>query len=437
MSQPYTPAPRPARLARAVLLAAWAALTAGAVGFVVAFGSNAPYADEWEFVPALLGREPAGPWLWAQHNEHRLPLPRAVYLALFKLTHDFRAGMLLQVGMLSALSLGLMALAARLRGRPAWPDAFFPVSLLHLGHWENFVMGYQLCFALFTVLVTGLVVVALRATRETAFRSGVAAGTLNLLLVLTGGAGLAVAPPVCAWVVYLAAAEWRAGRRGRAAVLIGLAVLPPAYCVPYFTGYEHPPHHPPTSSDPVAVARVAAEGLAMAAAPGAPPVWAVVFAAEVVLGLATVRLLVGGPGGDRTSAFGLAAVAAGVVLLVLAVGHGRAAMGPGMGLWSRYGLLTWPLLGAAYLVWVRAGREAVPMLMCFAASLAFVPNTGTGMAVGSAVRAGYDRIRADVRAGVPVAALVDRHLKGTGQEGRAARGIPMLREAGVGVFAGK
>ena len=56
---------------------------------------------------------------------------------------------------LSALALGLMRFAARLRGRPDWADVFFPVSLLHLGHWENFILGYQICFALFTVLVTG------------------------------------------------------------------------------------------------------------------------------------------------------------------------------------------------------------------------------------------------------------------------------------------
>ena len=42
--------------------------------------------------------------------------------------------------------LWLMRLAAQLRGRPHWADVFFPVSLLHLGHWENFLMGYQICF---------------------------------------------------------------------------------------------------------------------------------------------------------------------------------------------------------------------------------------------------------------------------------------------------
>ena len=98
MTQTYTPtAPATSatfRSLRRALVAVWAVFAVGAVAFVAVIGTNAPYADEWEFVPALVGEEPALPWLWQQHNEHRLPLPRAVYLTLFALTHDFRAGML-------------------------------------------------------------------------------------------------------------------------------------------------------------------------------------------------------------------------------------------------------------------------------------------------------------------------------------------------------
>ena len=244
MTQTYAPA-APAtsgavRSLRRALVAVWAVLAAGAFAFVTTLGTNAPYADEWEFVPALMGDEPALPWLWQQHNEHRLPLPRAVYLALFKLTADFRAGMLLQVAMLSALALFLMRLADRLRGRPHWADAFFPVSLLHVGHWENFVMGYQICFVLFAVLATGLAVVALRTTRANAFRSGATAGVLLMLLVLTGGSGLVVVPPVAAWLVFVAASVWRGGQKSRAALLLLLAVLPLAYLGVYVSGYAAP-----------------------------------------------------------------------------------------------------------------------------------------------------------------------------------------------------
>src|SRR5262245_27674593 len=282
MSQTYTP-PAPATSAtseslRRMLLGVWAILSLAALAFVATIGANAPYADEWEFVPVLLGHEPQLPWLWAQHNEHRLPLPRAIYLVLFKLTHDFRAGMVLQVAMLSALALALMRLAAKLRGGPHWADTFFPVSLLHVGHWENFVMGYQICFALFAVLTSSLAVVALRITRENAFRCGVLAGVLLALLALTGSSGLAAVPPVAAWLVFVAFNVWRSGSKRNGAILFLLAVLPLVYLGGYFIGYHRPEHHPVPSSDPLAVLRVAGEVLSMSLGYGVYNVWWAVFA---------------------------------------------------------------------------------------------------------------------------------------------------------------
>jgi hypothetical protein len=438
MSQTYSPDTPPTSRIRVLLFLAWAALSAGAVAFVFGLTANAPYADEWEFVPVLLGEEPVGPWLWQQHNEHRLPLPRAVYYPLFQVTHDFRAGCLLQVLGLSALSLALMAFAARLRGRPDWPDVFFPVSLLHIGHWENFIMGYQLCFVLFAALTAGLVMVALQTTRETVFRSGVWGGVLLLLLAMTGGPGIVVVVPVALWLVYLAAILWRQGQSGRAVMVFGLAALSVSYPAVYFVGYERPPHHPPLSRDPIAVLSVTGEVLATAGGIGMANLWQPVFLGELALGAATIALLFRSNRTDRTSALGLVAVAAGVFGVALAIGLGRAAIGPNMGLWSRYSLLAWPLLGAAYLVWVRAGRKWVPVALCLVTVLAFPRNTGKGMQEGNYVRSLYNQIEADARHGLSAEEIVARDFPNTtneGQEDRALRAIPLLRAAHVGIFA--
>src|SRR5262245_23220343 len=162
MPQTYGPAGGPTTRTGRLLFAVWAGLTLVTAGFILRFGHDAPWAVEWEFVPALVGDEPAIPWLWTQHNEHRLPLHRLVYLGLFHLTLDFRTGMLVQVAVLSGLAWGLMRVSATLRGRPAWADAFFPLALLHPGHAENWLMGYQLCFALSAAFACGIAVVAAR-----------------------------------------------------------------------------------------------------------------------------------------------------------------------------------------------------------------------------------------------------------------------------------
>ncbi len=439
MSQTYSPSPKPTRRVYLLLTIVWAIMTLAAFAFVVVFGANAPYADEWEFVPTLLGKESLITWLWTQHNEHRLPLSRLIYYVLFQLTHDFRASMFLQVTMLSGLAFWLMRLSARFRGRPEWVDAFFPVSLLHLGHWENFIMGYQLCFALFCCLVTCLAVVAIQTQRETAFRSGIFAGVLLLLIALTGGFGLPVVPPVAVWLIYLSVISWREGKKSQASTLLVLAVLPLMYMAIYFNGYEKPSHHPSPSRDPVAVGMVTGEVLAMALGIGISGVWWSVALVEVVIGLGTVIMLVrqGRSPSNRPSSAGLIAIAAGVCGLAVAIGIGRGSMGTDMGLWSRYSLLVWPLLGTAFLAWVKAGRRLIPIALCAAAALAFPSNMVTGMQVGMMIRTHYDQIESDVKTGVPTDQIVLTRFPNSfnaNQMDRAIQNIPLLRSARIGVF---
>ncbi len=445
MSQTYSPGAPPTSGIRLALRAVWAVFTLAALWYVCTFGLNAPTADEWEFVPVLVGQEPVGPWLWAQHNEHRLPLPRFVFVTLFSLTHDFRAGMILQVAVLSALAFGLMQLAARFRGHPDWPDAFFPVSLLHIGHWENFLLGYQICFVLFTLFTTLLVVVALRITRETAFRSGVQAGVLLLCTAMTGGSGLALIPPVGAWLLYLAVIVRKNGQTGKALALVALAALSVTYFAMYFVGYEQPANHPPPSRDPVAIAKVAGQVLAMAFGIGLSGVWYVVLAAELLLGIATVVLLVrhGKETADRPATTGLIAVAVGVAGMALAIGIGRAT---GHGLWSRYAMLSWPLLAAAYFAWLKFDRgpadkglrKWVPAGLCMVATLAFLPNMGTGMQMGAKAHTRNTAMEAEAKAGLPAPEFVAKYFPeglDAGQMDRGVRYIPLLREANLGIFA--
>lgn len=448
MSQTYTP-PAPATSGapsslRAGLFAVWLVFTLGAMVYVTLVGTNAPYADEWEFVPVLLGAEPALPWLWEQHNEHRLPLPRLVYFALFQLTHDFRAGMLVQVVMLAALALWLMRVAAGLRGRAHWADAFFPASLLHTGHWENFVMGYQICFVLFPVLVMGIAVTALRINRANAFRSGVVVAVLLMLVALTGSWGVALVPPVAAWLAFVAVSMWRGGAKGKAALLLLLTAVPVAYVGLYVAEYHKPPAHPPLSYDPRAFGPVAGAVLALAPGIGLSPAWWAVCLGELVLGGWTIALLVRRGRGAALSSAGLIAVAAGVAGVALAIGLARAEWGVAhVLLFARYSLLMWPLLATTYLVWVKLGRSWVPIALCVLSALALPGNTGVGMYNGAVVKSDYSAIEADLAAGLTPEQITDesdprrafpRSHHGP-QKDRAIRAIPMLKTAHIGIFA--
>jgi hypothetical protein len=136
------------------------------------------------------------------------------------------------------------------------------------------------------------------------------------------------------------------------------------------------------------------------------------------------------------------AVAAGVAGVALAVGVGRAAMGEGMGLWSRYAMQSWPLLAAAYLAWLRFGpgaaRKWVPAALCVVSVLFFLRNTGEGMHAGAIAAARNSAMEHDARTGVPDAEIVRRHFprsRDDGQEERAVRYIPLLREENVGIYA--
>ena len=397
MGASYQPPPPPASRTDARLAAFWALLTVAALGFVAALGRDFPWADEWEFVPALVNDEPLGPWLWTQHNEHRLPLPRAVYWLLFQVTHDFRAGMVLQVALLSAAAWRLMRVARRERGHAAWADALFPALLLNWGHAENFLMGYQLCFALVTALTVELFLAA-RSQRHWRVLP------LTLLLELCGGAGLVFVPIVMAW--RLAVGSWR--KRV-------LWLLPAAYLGVYFVGYARPPHHPPPS-DPLLAAVVAAQVLAMSVGYAAAAVWPAVAFALLVLGVATLRHA-------PTTGERVVIVAAGAV--ACAVGVGRSGFGNyEMGLWSRYGLLTAPLVAMAYLTFT--DRPRVQKLLA-GAVLALLPvNAAVGVGWGVTLDRSLAPVVAAHRAGDAPEAIVRDWLTGSGQEERALRGLPML-----------
>src|SRR4051794_31415081 len=288
---PYGPAGRPTSASdartRVALFVLWLALFAAGLVYVGRYGLTNPYVDEWAFVPVLLDDKPAGPWLWELHNEHRFPLPRLVYIGLFRLTGDLRAGCLISLIGISLVAAGLMHLARRVRGRASLVDAVFPLLLMHVGQGENLYMGYQLAFMLTAALAAGLSAVIVwpepeasaRAAGTSALADASGSGSIRRALLATlvgwllltcGAAGLAFGVAAAGWVAFLAIfrrmAQWQRFCLGTS------TLVPPAYLAAYMQDYARPTHHPP-SAGVVESARVGLEAQAMAFGPAAGGLW--------------------------------------------------------------------------------------------------------------------------------------------------------------------
>jgi len=444
--------------------------------FLLHYAENGPIIDEWEFVPALTNEEPLMPWLWKLHNEHRFPFPRLIYYALFQVTHDFRTGCLVSLAGMSALALGFIQVARRLRGRLQFTDAFFPISLLHLGHWENYLMGYQLCFMLVAVLAGLLLIVVLNTRRENVFLRGLQAGLVGYLLMLCGAGGLAFGPPVAVWLMALAGSllfseeRWRIAK---AMLLLTLAVGMFVYVALYFHGYARPEHHPPSAGVWPSF-KIAFEALSMAFGPAAIGLWPVPILIIVALAAYACTLLVNRiarEACERPRALGLLLYLGAVAGLALGIGWGRSGFtDSNMGFASRYGWIVWPALGGLYFlgvvyegvrwpIWLskaemflgrrfsalaerwgafrqRSRPEWLPLGLFAATVLMWPFNFGTGLYVGEDRRVDQARWQADVRSGMNATELTQRYYGGDPEylQDRIRIGVALLREHGISYY---
>ncbi|GEM_PF-1770061 len=187
----------------------WAAATVLALVASAVYGRWLPWSDDFNIVPVVTGAVPLSlGWLWEQHEEHRIPLVKLLFVSMGRLSGcDYRWTLTANVVLLSATAAALIVAARRLRGFTSWTDAVFPAVILHLGH-GAMVWAFHSQFLLTTVLGGLFVATAVAAPRGGAWRS---AGMVvcALLLPLTGSSGLLVsAAAMC--LLAAEAAGWNA-----------------------------------------------------------------------------------------------------------------------------------------------------------------------------------------------------------------------------------
>ena len=194
-----------------VVLVGWAALSISAFALVLRYGQNIPAWEEWYYLPVFFGDSPRVPWLFERLHEHRYILGRAVFLVGFDLSGgDFRAGMFLSAGLLSAAGWVLARAAAEAQGRADGADLLLPALMLNLAGYENLLLGYQVQFTLNVLLAAVFLRLAVNFEPGKPLGTATKAGALTVPLALGGWAGFRPATDDLGRVVGLVRQGWGA-----------------------------------------------------------------------------------------------------------------------------------------------------------------------------------------------------------------------------------
>jgi hypothetical protein len=121
---------------------------------VIVSYSSLPYWDGWTQVKyAAQGNPSTLDWLWKQHNEHRMPIPKLFLLADLRWFHARQVFLLASIFIIQSLQLWLLAWSMRVLG--GWRGALCRTGVglaafcvFCPSQWENLTWGFQVCFVL-------------------------------------------------------------------------------------------------------------------------------------------------------------------------------------------------------------------------------------------------------------------------------------------------
>jgi hypothetical protein len=449
------------RLVPVVVWGLWAAMFVALLGFVAVLGHNVPFADDWDVMPWVSGQQPVEPsWLWRHHNEHRIPLPKMVWVVLGRLTgYDVRAGMYLDAVILGAISAALLLGARRLRGRTALSDAFFPLALLHWGQHQTLLWNFEVQFISSAVLSLIVLLTLVSVGSVPTARQGLILGTCLVLLPLCGANGLILVPPLAAWLAVAGVVRWRSGLphgRRDGALWLGLAGTALGLVALSFLGERAVGVHPESPSLDASI-QTACQFFVMALGPGGEmilPFSALGLLLLVALCGLTLAAALYRRTDERWRGSGLLVYLGALLGLGLAVGWGRAGFGGVTALTgTRFVTLAVPLLCWCYFIAQLASAPSastpfrmVPWLLC-AVLLALQPwNIREGLSHGRGQAAILSHVEADIREGIGPAELARRwqyflyySINGLDEEERQQllqERLEWLRHTGQGPYKG-
>lgn len=215
---------------------------------VIVSYSSLPYADGWDEVgAAAYGWSQLNPaWLWVQHNEHRVVIPKiflAVDLSLFHASQKFLLASIFAIQLLHLILLGWsMRVLGHWRGA-IWRTGIGLAAFCLFGppQWENFVWGFQVCFVLpglfATLSFVGLLMYWIGSEKPSGPRSWVWLVVANLAAL---GATYSLANGSLLWPILIAAAILL---HLRLSATLSFVLTGTVSTVLYFFHYFSPPWH--------------------------------------------------------------------------------------------------------------------------------------------------------------------------------------------------
>jgi hypothetical protein len=146
-------------LSYGVLLAGLGAAVAAAY-IVISTYSPLPHWDEWSLFDHLAaGKGWSWAWLWAQHNEHRILVPKIFFLLDVQLFHGTQSFLLASIFLIQLLQVGLLSYSlwtlGGMRGS-AWRTGtgLIAYCILCPTQQENLIWGFQLQFVVPAAMAT-------------------------------------------------------------------------------------------------------------------------------------------------------------------------------------------------------------------------------------------------------------------------------------------
>ena len=397
----------------------WAGLTLLALVATVVYGRWLPWSDDFDLVPYLTGDRPvtAG-WLWKQHNEHRIPLVKLLFVGLGRLSGaDYRWTVAVNALALSATAAAMILAARRLRGHSAWTDAVFPAVLLHLGQ-GALVWAFQAPFVLTTVLGGLFVATAVTAPRAAAWRA-TALAALACLLPLTGSAGLVLAAAAAALLA--AEAVWPARAAGGSQSLTrGIAAAGAGLTLAVAIAYVATLRLGPSEGYAGPWRTLVASLDTLASYPGSPVArmrlpW--LFVTCLAIGgtlAAAARPLLGkaSPGTARRAGIILLGYLAALALVAVAIGYGRGTR-DFTPLYGHYATLALGVPLALGLVWAALPQTAVARgaqaVLCLTTLAVFAVHARQAARNWSSADEAWAVIASDLRGDLPPEDVAAKH----------------------------